>query len=95
MKCECDECRGTGQIDCPDCDGEGYFEFSITESPPAKGCPNYDQLVECYLDAVRARAAARRLSELKPEHAKSYQRQLKETLEKIEAEAEQLRKEAA
>jgi ABC-type Zn uptake system ZnuABC Zn-binding protein ZnuA len=47
------------------------------------------------MDAMRARDAARRLSDLKPDHKKSYERQLKETLEKIEAEAEQIRREAA
>jgi len=29
MKCECRECRGSGEIPCPECDGQGTYEGSI------------------------------------------------------------------
>jgi len=92
MRCECKECSGSGWIDCPDCDGMGHFDFSIVESPPEKGHPNYEALVDCYLDAVSARIKTRELIKLKPEHAESYQRQLQYTLEIIEREAEEIQK---
>ena len=92
MKCECEECGGDGVIECPECEGSGYFDFSILDAPPEKGVRNFEALLNCHLAAVTARRQAAELIKLKPEHTASYERQLKQTLERIEREAEEIQK---
>lgn len=90
MKCECDECGGEGMIECPECEGDGYFNFSILDAPPEKGVKHFEALLNCHLAAVTARRQAAELIKLKPEHTESYRIQLKQTLERIEREADQI-----
>ncbi len=41
MKCNCEECGGTGMIECPDCNGAGVFSGSIEKRP----CENDEKLL--------------------------------------------------
>lgn len=84
MKCECDECEGTGTIECPECEGTGGVEGHIDQIPLDKRMRAYDVLLELQEDARRAKVAAARLAAMKPEHAASYEAQLKGTLRELD-----------
>lgn len=88
MKCDCEECGGTGQIECPECEGTGGVEGHIDQIPLEKRMRAYDVLVELQADARRAKVAAARLAEMKPEYAASYEAQLKTTLREIDRQAD-------
>lgn len=88
MKCECRECRGSGEIPCPECDGQGTYEGSIETITLEKTVKNYDELAEIQRDAKRVIRQAAQLKAMKPERAESYDAQLKTTLFVINGQAE-------
>jgi hypothetical protein len=92
MKCKCDHCEGSGVAACYECDGEGTLNVSIIDLKPSKSEKHYEALLELHLSAVIAERQALELIKLKPEHTESYNLQLKQTLEQIEREAEELQK---
>lgn len=92
MKCDCEECQGTGVIDCPDCEGTGVIEGGIQSAALDPTNPKYKELRALRNDATRAEDNAHRLIELKPEHSESYLKQLKETLQAIEDQWEKVTK---
>jgi hypothetical protein len=93
MKCRCERCSGSGEITCTECDGSGEVEGGgiekITLRPEMTG---YKELVALQADAARVRSEAKRLTELCPDRAGSYQAQLAGTLEAINRQAEKAAK---
>jgi hypothetical protein len=88
MKCQCEECYGTGTITCPDCNGQGEYEGQIENINLVPTMHNYTELKALQGDANRVIRQATRLKELNPARAKSYICQLKATLWNINAQAE-------
>ena len=82
MKCECEECSGTGQIDCPNCDGTGELELDSASLESSD--PRFHELKQLERDEARVNKEALRLIEMKPEFASSYSAQLKLALQKID-----------
>ena len=95
MKCECRECRGSGEIPCPECDGQGTYEGSIETITLEKTADNYDELVEIQRDARRVIRQTAQLKAMKPERAESYDAQLRATLFVINGQAEAVAKRVA
>lgn len=93
MKCYCGNCHGSGEVVCPECDGEGTYEGDIQDVKLERSMENYDDLIEFQKDANRVIKQARRLSEMKPERAESYAAQLRATLFVINAQADRVAKE--
>lgn len=94
MKCECSECHGAGRIECPECDGQGSVERDIEQVAIPPGHRHAQELVALKADAERARKQAQELSQLKPDRASSYARQLRAVLDAINAQSETLFRQA-
>lgn len=92
MKCYCDECGGTGQINCPECEGQGEQEGDIADIKLERNMKHYDDLIECQKDARRVIKQAERLTQINPNRMKSYEAQLSATLFIINAEADKISK---
>lgn len=90
MKCECDECEGTGKVACEDCNGTGDIGQSIVDIVLRPGTENYDEIAALKEDAHRVTSQAKELKLLNPARAESYDAQLKATLLSIEKQAEKL-----
>lgn len=88
MKCKCEECGGTGEIICPACDGTGNFEEGIETAYIDKSLWNHKELEELQQDARRVTEQARRLSELVPHRAHTYEAQKKAMLRTINLQAD-------
>ena len=91
MKCSCSSCGGTGQIQCPECGGDGMEEKSIERVALRKNDKHYDELMELQGDATRVIDQAMRLNVLKPERSKSYNEQLRGCLAVINRQADLLK----
>ena len=76
MRCECEECNGTGKVTCSECDGRGDVEIDL-ENPPASTDPEILQLLK---DASYCRLQAGRLCQLNPDRAHIYREQLRDIL---------------
>ena len=89
MKCDCPHCNGTGSIRCPDCGGNGalYIGIEKVDLHLHRKNKNHTELVELQGDAKRVIRQAAELTELKPNYAESYKRQLGATLAKINLQA--------
>jgi RecJ-like exonuclease len=94
MRCECKSCRGEGviEIECGECGGSGSINVSILHQPPAKGSKHYDALIELHYDAHQVVLQCEKLKAMNPAHAESYERQLSETLEKLNQQAAEMLK---
>ncbi len=90
MRCDCERCRGDGEIRCPDCGGTGQAETSILNYRPDWLNDNLDAFNELKDDALRVQSQAEHLIATRPDHAPSYRAQLQATLERIEREAERV-----
>jgi hypothetical protein len=88
MKCNCEECNGSGSKTCPKCDGQGVFEGSIENMTLQPSMHNYAELVEIKKDASRVKRLAARLAEINPARAESYAAQLETTIFVINRQAE-------
>lgn len=90
MKCDCKTCRGTGEIECPDCNGSGgdYRPLSGEALDPSH--PYYDQLKELQADAMRVEKQFRELAARNPAREESYRGQFSATIRKIERQAEKV-----
>jgi len=81
-------------IKCPECNGCGDLDVDVCISewePPARH-EQVDDLKKIVGDAVKAKADHQRLCEMNPRAKESYDRQLGETLAKLEAEAKSILK---
>lgn len=92
MKCTCEECRGEGQIPCPECDGQGTYDGPIEKIQLISTMHNYQELRALQKDAGRAIRQAAQLKKLNPARADSYQAQLDGTLVVINGLAEKAAK---
>lgn len=92
MKCNCELCDGTGSVSCPECAGTGYLDMGVVDVPPAKDHKHFAPLMELHKTAQKAKRDAAFLIVLKPEHQSSYEDQLRQTLERIEAETTEILK---
>ncbi len=92
MKCQCEECNGSGTIECPECNGKGEWEGSIENITLEKSMHNYDELLALKRDASRVKRQAERLSEINPARKESYAEQLKGCLFIINGQAEKAAK---
>ena len=95
MKCTCQSCSGEGVIEqtCYECDGHGKLEVCISrvDLKARRFTGEELQALEALkADALRVKEQAQRLIQINPAAADSYRRQLTETLEKINAEANQI-----
>ncbi len=92
MKCECELCRGNGEITCPECNGCGTYYGNIEDFKLERSMHNYEELVELQKDAKRVIRQATRLKDIRPNRSKSYDAQLSATLFIINGEAERAAK---
>ena len=90
MRIECEQCRGDGEIPCPECNGSGGLHGDIESMRLNRSMKNYAELRECQKDAQRVIGQAERLKQLRPSRASSYDAQLTATLSVINREAERL-----
>ena len=77
----CDNCNGTGAIETDVC---------ISEWTAPSPHDREDDIGRIITDAIRSKSDHRRLCEMNPRAVKSYDRQLAETLGKLEASAKSL-----
>lgn len=92
MKCNCEECRGSGTVVCPECDGTGGAEESIESVKLSHTMPNYGELLELQKDAQRCIAQANRLCDINPSRRETYIEQLGGCLKTINAQADKVAK---
>jgi hypothetical protein len=92
MKCRCETCRGSGEVECPDCDGDGDYEAGIEAAELDKNADNYEELRELKRDALRVINQAKTLKTLRPDRAGSYDLQLQAALEAINLQADKAAK---
>lgn len=92
MKCECDECNGTGRIECPECEGNGYEDRDIGEAKLDEWHPRFEELNSLREDARRVIKQEEALTALNPGREASYKKQLKATLWIINKEADAILK---
>lgn len=92
MKCNCEECGGTGTIECPECNGVGEWEGNIETIKLEKTMHNYAELKALKQDANRCKRQAERLTEMNPDRKDSYAAQLKGCLFVINGQAEKAAK---
>lgn len=90
MKCECTACSGTGEITCPECSGDGYWETSIEHFKLDPYAPNYRELSGLQNDARRVRRDALRLAKMHPERAEAYAKQFEACLHVIDRDVDRL-----
>ena len=95
MKCECEECGGTGKIICHDCAGSGECETTVEDLSLSPKHELFDQIEALKNDLERVNRDCQRLVGLKPVHRDSYESQLREARAEIERIAERLMKGAA
>jgi hypothetical protein len=92
MKCKCERCDGDGVIECPECCGDGWFQFQVEDWTPEKGHKHVKELVDLKLDVQRLKKQCQRLCELMPERSETYKEQLDAALKVVKAQAEKLYK---
>ncbi len=92
MNCYCQNCEGTGKVECDECFGRGEWESSIETAKFGRESEHYDELKALQDDAIRVNKDAERLKALVPYRSKSYEHQRLATIEVIEKEAEKLQK---
>jgi len=92
MKCNCETCKGNGNIPCPDCNGQGEYDGNIERIVLVKTMKNYSELLELQQDAIRVRVQAERLMELNPSRKDSYSEQLDGCLSVINKQADKVAK---
>lgn len=92
MKCTCSTCNGSGRVQCYDCDGSGYDEISIRYKKLSCLDKHFEELSELQKDAKRIASQADRLKLLRPNRAKSYERQYEVTLAEIDRQADEISK---
>jgi hypothetical protein len=90
MRCNCERCRGDGEIVCPECNGRGHYEGALERMVLERGVENYDELLALQNDAKRVIRQADTLTKLRPDRASSYAAQLDAALETINREADNL-----
>lgn len=92
MTQDCEKCKGEGEIeccecgnfkDCPECDGDGFVKCCISDFTIPKHWESADELEEIKEDAERCIADHAKLLALNPRAKESYDRQLSETLAKL------------
>ncbi len=79
---------------CPGCNGQGYINeiVCISEGEPPTRHDRFDELCEVVRDAVKAKDDHKRLCEMNLRARESYDRQLTETLGKLETSAMEILK---
>ncbi len=92
MNCYCQNCEGTGKVECEECLGRGEWEANIETAQFSREDKNYDELTALQNDAKRVNRQAERLKALIPNRSDSYERQREATISAIENEAEKLSK---
>ena len=90
MKCDCEECGGTGKVRCPECGGSGNYTVGIEHATIDPSHPHCVELNELKKDAKRVMLDADRLEKLRPERANSYRLQMVATLKTINSMANHL-----
>ena len=90
MKCDCDECQGTGKVTCHNCGGSGKAVTCIERMKLYPNMPNFNKLSELKADAILARHNAGRLGAMKPHRTEFYERQLKAVLKDIDYQAQEI-----
>lgn len=90
MKCHCNECNGSGQVVCEECEGTGLAEMPLSRARIAKDAPNREELLALQEDYKRCEAQAMELQRLNPARAKSYELQLSAAVKEIESQANKL-----
>ena len=94
MRCDCEECGGTGEVPCGGCDGTGRVNRGILgidiKAIWRLSEAQTDELLALQEDGLRCQDQAIRLKQLNPKAAASYDRQLTETLETIDRQANEI-----
>lgn len=93
MKCTCERCDGSGEIECVECHSSGVHDVSIENAHLHDSMKNYVELVALKEEANRVIREARQLMQVRPESTCSYLKQLKETLAILNEKANKVAKE--
>jgi hypothetical protein len=96
VKCQCDNCNGSGRVECEECDGVGSVQGGIDAIDISffRNHENFEELAALKSDVARVNRQAERLILLNPSRAESYQAQLQSTLAEIDRQAELASKES-
>ena len=94
VACECTACRGTGTVECHECDGSGSVPADVETLSLSPKHPAFEEIQLLKRDANDVRIAATVLTKMKPEHAASYERQLAKALQVIDKNVTEAFKEA-
>jgi len=84
VKNECSNCEGEGTIQCPECDGTGKIETSLSNMSLTPELKMLRHAVD------RVTRQAKQLSRLFPDRAKIFEAQLAAALESIQKQADAL-----
>lgn len=90
MKCECEECDGTGSVKCQECGGTGKVEVAWINAPIPKNHTHRAELEALKQDVQRVRKQAQELRTLNPSRSGSYSEQEIATIASIERQARRL-----
>ena len=90
MKLTCNECGGSGRVECPCCNGEGQRNRRIDLITIPKDDPCYDELIELQKDANRVIAQCKELKVMNPQFALKYDEQMNDVLNDLDKQAEKV-----
>lgn len=85
MKINCEYCDATGQVICPECDGEGVCDVDLLDMNDTERSKEFSEIQE---HARRVQMQHDELCKLKPEKKAEYDSQLSKVLRELEKEAE-------
>jgi hypothetical protein len=88
MKCDCDDCNGTGR--CQECGGSGQTETRLERFSVDEKHPRADELNDLKSDALRVLREADTLCQLRPDRTLSYRAQCDNVLAEINRQADKI-----